>query len=159
VNAVLVTFSEFFGQFRDSMGQPATPQSPGRQPGPIAAFQRGYAQGWVPSPGGGGRWERPSFPFIIYPVLLPGFAQSAMDFIEIWDWWPGRPGFMGLVQDVMGQIKTAVPEAGIILRLDDDSGLVRVQRGNPFTMFPPSDESDAAIVRGAANLVFSGYVV
>jgi hypothetical protein len=137
-----MTMAQFWGSFVDAAGVP------------ISAFQDGYAAVQDDK-----RFVPPPFPYITYPMLRPGYLQSTIATAAIWDRRPTQPGFFGLINHVLGQVEERVPHEGIALRLDDDSGLVWLQRGSPFFIFPPSGDSDMLVVRGVINLVVRGYVL
>lgn len=110
---------------------------------------RGFPEGSVPVPA--------VFPFIIYPVMRPSFAQSVIASASIVDRRPTMPGFFGLVSDVLGQIGEVIPEEGTFFEIAD-GGMITLHRGSNFfqTM---GDPDDPAIVRGIVNLVIGGFMV
>jgi hypothetical protein len=104
------------------------------------------------------RAEPPPFPYIVFPVILPDFLQGAIATVSIWDKRPANPGFMGLINDAMRQISENMPtESGVVLNAGD-TGLIWLQRGNPFQSII-GDPDDRAITRGICNISIRGYVL
>ena len=149
-DAFFTAFMQFWRQFTN----PFTGRS-------VPAFQTGYA--WVPQ--AGGNWQPPqSFPYIVYDIAKPGFAQNVLITATVWDRQsgaggaPGMPGFFPVVNAILDQISEAIPiEAGAWLDLIGDNGAIWLQRGSPWVMFPPGDERDPTIVRGVVNIAARGY--
>jgi len=150
------TFKEFWSGFVDTKGRLAVTGAAARPPNaPIPAFQEGYAR--VPTDDTG-TLDPPDYPLIVYPVVRPDFAKNALIQATVRDRTPANVGNMDLIYDVLGQVEKRIPHEGVILRLDDGSGAVWLQRGSPFFIFPPGHPRDKTIVRGVVNLVCRGYI-
>jgi len=141
MNQVFKAYSDFWGQFvNPSKGKP------------IKTFPEGLA-----NEQDGDKIKAPSFPYITYPIIRPGFTQSAIGTASIWDKSVSEPGFLGLVSDVLEQVAETIPEEGIIIKTSD-TGAIWIQRGSNF-MNIIGDPSDPAIVRGVVNLVIRSHVL
>ena len=141
MNQLFITFRDFWSQFKN----PFT----GRD---VGAFQEGSV-----SVISGNTQRPPPFPYIVYPISLPSFAENAMINVTVWDK-GSQPGFYPVINAIVEQISDLITEDGIILKLGDGKGAIWLQRGTPFVIYPPGDDRDLTIVRAVLNIVVRGYI-
>jgi len=141
MNQLDMTLQEFWGQFKHPVTGVAIP-----------AYQDHYA---VDKHQAG--QKAPKFPYIAYPLVCPAYTQSTYISVTVWDK-SHEAGFLGLVNSVVDQIASKIPEEGVVLRLNDNRGAVMFFRGSPFVIYPQGDPTDQGIVRGTLNLLARGYM-
>lgn len=146
MNQLRLTISEFWGGFKNIDGSP------------IVAFQSGYA--WVM-----GKDARdndapvaPPFPYITYDLVRPDFGATTLTQASIWNR-RQQPGHFGLVDFVLTQIQERIPHEGLLLQMDDGSGLVHLSRGAGNFIIYMGDPDDKLITRGIINLQITNFML
>ena len=96
-------------------------------PKPIPAYQAGYVVNGFNEKGNP---VRPQFPYITYEIVLPAFLRFSVVTATIWDKSVETPGFHGIIDDVLRQAQKRIPNDGIFLMLDNETGMIWLQRNN-----------------------------
>jgi len=95
-------------------------------------------------------------PYIAYPLIKQGFGQQTVISASIWNRVPGNPGHFALVDHVVEQFQERFRDGGLILRPDDDSGLIALYFDRYFYMDDPSDN---LITRGIMQMQIKDYIL
>ena len=147
MNSVRLVYMNFWGSFLNNMNTPPTP---------IPAYQEGYA---VAGFNANNQPIRPQFPYITYEIARPAFGRFTIVTASIWDRNVENPGFHGIVDDVLRQVQERIPEGGLILKLDDGSGAIWLQRNRPNFLAYKDDPSDHTITRGIIFLIVRSHLI
>jgi hypothetical protein len=121
----------------------------------LAAFREGYVRVRK-----GDKFEKPEFPYIVYPTPKPNFTESAIVQVSVWDKPPHGMtaiGYQDRITHITEQIEGIIGADGVILLLN--KGSLKLNRGNPWVNMVPGDDKDLAIVRAVFNVIVENYTM
>ena len=150
MRAVREAYADFWSQFLDRT------TSPQRH---LPAFSSGQvvirdAQG---RPISQEAWPPGSFPYLTYELIMTQFGQPTIVSVNIWDRPPAQAqNPFGRVDDVLEQVRDAIPEGGILIDVGDE-GTLYMRRSTPFISYL-DDPDDPQITRAIVRVVISSYI-
>ena len=121
----------------------------------LPAFQEGFVKVL-----NGDRFEMPDFPYLVYQVPKPGFTESALIQISIWDRPPdGMTAviFQDRLISVVSQIEREIQADGAMVILEN--GAIQLKRGNPWINILDGEPSDPKITRAILNVIVENYTL
>lgn len=92
------------------------------------------------------------FPFLTYDITDYGMLQNGLDDVFLWT----RTASLLQYSQFSNAIRQAIPQNGVVLRLDNNKGAVMLSRGTPF--FQAYPQEDTAIKAGRALIQVNSYI-
>lgn len=91
-------------------------------------------------------------PFLTYDITDHGMLQNGLDDIFLWT----RGTSLQQYSQFSSSIRQAIPQNGVVLRLDNNKGAVMLSRGTPF--FQAYPQEDGAIKAGRGLIQVNSYI-